>query len=919
VDFSFDNDSYTSYGTVASWNSGINRSIYYSTRSDYGDPREWHDAWPSGNTSTYVPRLWLGINGQSVSAGLPREFNIDSDPGLVADRWRLTAESACIDAGEAWHAPGSDIEGELRDALVDMGADEWVDTDSDGLSDRWEQFYFGDLSHTGGADDDSDELTNQGEYVHGANPHVSDTDGDGLADGEEVHTHGTNPINPDTDNDEMIDSWEITYGLDPLDVNTFDDPDGDQIPNLYEYIYQTVPTNVLSLPAPTLIVTNGAGVSLQQAVSDAISVATNGYPMLKVLSGLYTNSADRNITLNTPDILLYTDGGFERVVIDSQQDGRALTITSGRPVISGFVIQNGYYSSGAGIYVNSPSSPLIVNCVLMDNYSTGRGGGLYVESSADPVVQNCTLINNTAASYGGGIYDNYSRSVIRNTILWGNQADDGSQIYGSPAVTWSCIGGGYDGMSNIVVDPQLVPKSWRLTIDSPCIAGGETLHAPSIDIEGEVRGAFIDIGADEWMDSDGDSLADGWEQFYFGDLSHSAEADEDDVPDGLTNLQEYYMGTDPSLGDSDTDGLNDYEESELYNTNWLGTDPLNPDTDGDDVLDGIERNIDSDPLDPNSHLLEMPISFTPMTFNPETDNTALSFHVNGTNLVEITIHPVTYATAFMGGSMDVAIHTSVLWRSSVVYQPGDHTVHWDGRDESGELLAAALYIYKVAVSNEMGVSFVYDPPYSNGNVGWTTLENVTISTNYNFQANEPCLISYTLSQPAFVAMAVPNTAAAVIWGEPRSVGTHQELFDGYIRDPSRQTFELYEGAFTISASTYPLPENSLILENEPIVEEVQSGSYIIQPTYAEISSIEYRLNRVADVEVQIRDPDGNLITIQQTATNLAANVLHQVEWAGQYDDADQSLAHITGDYEAMIHATAGGKTETKSANISVWK
>jgi thiol-disulfide isomerase/thioredoxin len=48
--------------------------------------------------------------------------------------------------------------------------------------------------------------------------------------------------------------------------------------------------------------------------------------------------------------------------------------------------------------------------------------------------------------------------------------------------------------------------------------------------------------------------------------------------------------------DDDTDGLLTYEEVEIY-----GTDPLNPDTDGDGHLDGAEVLAGTDPLDPFDH------------------------------------------------------------------------------------------------------------------------------------------------------------------------------------------------------------------------------------------------------------------------------------------------------------------------------
>ena len=50
--------------------------------------------------------------------------------------------------------------------------------------------------------------------------------------------------------------------------------------------------------------------------------------------------------------------------------------------------------------------------------------------------------------------------------------------------------------------------------------------------------------------------------------------------------------TDPTLTDTDGDGLDDLTEM------TLGTDPLNPDTDGDGIVDGDEVTAGTDPLDP---------------------------------------------------------------------------------------------------------------------------------------------------------------------------------------------------------------------------------------------------------------------------------------------------------------------------------
>jgi outer membrane protein OmpA-like peptidoglycan-associated protein len=67
-------------------------------------------------------------------------------------------------------------------------------------------------------------------------------------------------------------------------------------------------------------------------------------------------------------------------------------------------------------------------------------------------------------------------------------------------------------------------------------------------------------------------------QFYLG-----SSDDDDDDDDGLTNAEERKYGTDPHNPDTDGDGLKDGEEVKRYKTN-----PLKADTDGDGLSDGDE-------------------------------------------------------------------------------------------------------------------------------------------------------------------------------------------------------------------------------------------------------------------------------------------------------------------------------------------
>ncbi|MFA6424242.1 MAG: hypothetical protein WCV83_02920 [Candidatus Magasanikbacteria bacterium] len=65
-------------------------------------------------------------------------------------------------------------------------------------------------------DQDLDGLPNQEEKKIGTNSENSDTDGDGLNDGDEVSFYRTNPLKADTDGDSYKDGSEVKRGYSPL-------------------------------------------------------------------------------------------------------------------------------------------------------------------------------------------------------------------------------------------------------------------------------------------------------------------------------------------------------------------------------------------------------------------------------------------------------------------------------------------------------------------------------------------------------------------------------------------------------------------------------------------------------------------------------------------------------------------------------
>ncbi|MHC4745240.1 MAG: hypothetical protein ACYS8Z_25275, partial [Planctomycetota bacterium] len=92
------------------------------------------------------------------------------------------------------------------------------------------------------------------------------------------------------------------------------------------------------------------------------------------------------------------------------------------------------------------------------------------------------------------------------------------------------------------------------------------------------------------VDTDGDGLPDAYELLYTNPSSPTALNPGDDLePDGLTNMAEYNLGTEPDNPDTDGDTLLD--GGEIAGAGLRPpTDPLNADTDNDGLKDGVETN-----------------------------------------------------------------------------------------------------------------------------------------------------------------------------------------------------------------------------------------------------------------------------------------------------------------------------------------
>lgn len=580
------------------------------------------DEGPASQQVLKEPAAELTISGSFIRGG---EFGTDGSDPLISPQGWLRKGSPAIDAGIASQTI-RDIHNEPRSGNPDAGADEFLDADDDGLPNWLESLGVTNPS----ADSDSDDLSNLLEYqTHGTDPLDNDTDGDGLNDGDEISS-GTNPFDTDSDRDGMHDGWEVAHGFDPADPSdALEDADGDRIPNVFEFANGSDPLDSEDVPPSHLFVdafladetpTEKKTISAAINAAPAISANPTRYTIIEVKSGAYTQS----LAIDNRRILLLGELGSSLPVV-SPASGDGLAIFENAVVVDGFHFRRGSpTSTGSGIYINldrAQDQARILNCVITEHV-VSSGGAMRIDRGRVAVAHG-TVVNNSASSTGRAFYiSSNSHLDLLNSIVWNPSGSAPQQIFttgtGTVSVLTSIVMGGEQG--GIDSAPKL-DRYHSLMTGSPAIGAGTPIATPAVDIHGEARPSITpDIGADQRLDSDADSLPDWWELHHFGDLSKSPEGDEE-TPQGdrLSNYHEYLLGFDPLNPDTAGSGRGDLLEAisnftdPWYPTDWLGDpdndglitafeiaygfDPFDLDSTGTGILDGIVFHLGLDPND----------------------------------------------------------------------------------------------------------------------------------------------------------------------------------------------------------------------------------------------------------------------------------------------------------------------------------
>ncbi|MCB0554124.1 MAG: hypothetical protein KDD02_11275, partial [Phaeodactylibacter sp.] len=434
---------------------------------------------------------------------------------------------------------GGDVNNPLdgdNDGIIDALDSSIVDTDSDGVNDETDPANTDPCvpnTFAGACDQDNDGLTNAEELTAGTGPSNPDSDGDGELDGAEVGGDPNNPL--DGDNDGIIDA---------LDSATAD-ADGDGVNDEFD-------------PANT----------------DPCIPDINAGPCDQDNDGL-TN--DKESGLGTDPTNPDTDGDGENdglemgpdpnIPLDGDNDGIIDALDSSIADADNDGVNDEFDPAN-----NDPCIPS-ATAGACDQDSDGLTNDEEATAGTDPLDPDSDNDgDNDGVEVGGdpnnpldgdndGIIDALDSSIV-------DTDNDGVNDETDPANNDPCIPNAFSAACDTDNDGLSNGEEASLGTDP---------FDNDTDNDGELDGAEVGGDVNNPLDSDNDGIIDALE-------SSITDSDNDGVPNESDPANNNPCIPNANAGpcDQDSDGLTNAQEA------TAGTDPMNPDTDGDGENDGLE-------------------------------------------------------------------------------------------------------------------------------------------------------------------------------------------------------------------------------------------------------------------------------------------------------------------------------------------
>jgi PKD repeat protein len=271
------------------------------------------------------------------------------------------------------------------------------------------------------------------------------------------------------------------------------------------------------------------------------------------------------------------------------------------------------------------------------------------------------------------------------------------------------------------------------------------------------------------------------------------------------------------------------------------------------------------------------LSVSTDTIDPGVGETAnVITTLNGTTRVSLVIER-------KGGAL---VRTLVPF---TVRPAGTYSDAWDGRDDAGQVVNDGDYYAVLIYETSTGVRQRVDLALTTGGVQYNPPRS-NIPFNFSPFAGDPLDIDFTLNRAsevtAFMGLFNRDTRLVTFLNrEPLGRGSYRITWNGESSDGQLLRPPPFD-SFLFGIFGYTYPDNMIFVKNRPALSGLQSSPSIFSPTELDAtgqpakSTLQFNLNRPANVELVINDLTSGATVARRTYAGIAAGN-QQILWDGR--------------------------------------